>query len=179
MLPIRALSFLGSILIAPASAETASLPAPIAPAAMGKLQCYAPDPIRKTCNSLAGYKSGASGAIDNTAIVMVSRNPLITMETVSPVAIKAGAVCGKIRHEDIDSAKFTADGQVLGTAQAAPLRQQLTLAFKDIFGREICTTYILDGGAFIARATMDGAPMQVPDQRVIWVAPEEGYQVRP
>src|SRR5437899_11866948 len=103
---MKALMFLAAIAVSNLPAQAASLPDPIAPAANGQLQCYSPDTARKTCNSLASYKPGANGTIDNIAVVLISKDPVITMEAVSPVEIKAGKVCGKIRKQDIDVAKF-------------------------------------------------------------------------
>jgi hypothetical protein len=53
--------------------QGASLPEPITPAGKGQLQCYSPNTNRKTCNSLASYKPGARGSIDNVAIVLISK----------------------------------------------------------------------------------------------------------
>src|SRR6266851_4935526 len=177
--PVKALAFLATIVTAASPTQGAQLPAPIAPAAAGQLQCYSPDTTRKTCTSLASYKSRGNGRIDNTAVVLISRNPVLTMQTVSPVEIKTGKVCGKIRRQNIDAAKFAAVDHELDMKQAEPLRQQLKLAYKEIFDREICTAYVPDGGTLLAKATMDGAPMPAPDQRVMWVRPNEGYKVSP
>src|SRR5260221_465758 len=84
-------------------AFAASLPDPIAPAASGQLQCYSPDITRKTCSSLASYKPGANGTIDNGAVVLIWNDPVITMEIVSPIEVKASRVCGKVRGQDIDA----------------------------------------------------------------------------
>ena len=72
--PLRVFWFLAIVWAACSPAEGASLDSPIAPAAQGQLQCYTPDVARRTCRSLAAYKSKANGAIDNTAIVLISQN---------------------------------------------------------------------------------------------------------
>ena len=178
-LAISATLLFAALLFAAALAVSDPFPAPLTPAGSGKLQCYAPNTAAKTCKSLAGYKSRADGAIDNSAIVLISASPAITMETVSPVVIKAGRVCGKVEERDIDTAKFTVGPTQLDQQQAEPLRQQLRQAFQKIFGHELCTAYVPEGGVLVAKATMDGAPMGVPDEQVIWVAPDEGYSVSP
>src|SRR3954465_9365342 len=104
--------------------NAAEMPDPIAPAASGQVQCYMPDTARKTCASIAGYRRNASGAIENTATVLISKDPVVTMETVSPVDIKMGQVCGKIRRQDLDAAKFTLGGRPLDAQQAAGIRAQ-------------------------------------------------------
>src|SRR3954462_1704587 len=105
---MRPASLLTAALVASTfSAYAAELPDPIAPAASGQLQCYVPDTTRKICASLAGYRANPNGGIDNIATVLLSKMPVVTMETVSPVEIKMGQVCGKIRRQDLDVAKFT------------------------------------------------------------------------
>jgi hypothetical protein len=116
---------------------------------------------------------------DNTEVVLISKNPIITMEAVSPVEVKAGKVCGRIREQDIDAAKFATGDHVLDAKQTEPLRQQLKLAYKNIFDHEICTAYVPDDGTLLAKATMDAGRMPVAEQRVIWVSPNEGYKVGP
>ena len=162
-----------------AAAPPATLPDPIAPAATGKLQCYMPDVSHKTCNSLAGYRIGADGAIQNTALVLISKSPVITMETVSQVAVKAGKVCGVVREQDVENAKFATAEHALDAKQVGPLREQMKMAFKPIFDHELCTQYAAEGNGFIARATMDGQALPGGEQRVIWVAPGDHYKVAP
>lgn len=159
--------------------QGASVDSPLLPAAQGQLQCYAPDVARKTCRSLAAYKDGANGTIDNIAIVLISQNPQIIMTTVSPVAIKANQVCGPVRPQDIDTASFQLDNRPADTAQTSTLRQQMQSAMKGLFGREICTAYGHDGGSLLAKVTVDGVPQPTMGQRVIWVSPSDGYKVSP
>jgi hypothetical protein len=160
-------------------AQGASLDSPIAPAAQGQLQCYTPDVARRTCRSLAAYKSKANGAIDNIAIVLISQSPSISMTTVSPVVIKANQVCGLIRPRDIDAAKFALGDRPADPAQTATLRQQMQSAMKGFFGHEICSTYVPADGSLLAKVTVDGASQPTMDQKVIWVSPTDGYKVSP
>ena len=162
------------------SAHGAELPDPIGPAATGQLQCYMPDKTRKTCASIAGYRANANCGIDNVATVLLAKNPTLTMETVSPVEIRMGQVCGKLRPQDLDSAKFTMGGRLLDAQQAASIRMQLQTAFQNVFGHEVCTGYVNQGGTLIAKATIDGVPAPPnADQPVLWVSPADGYQVSP
>src|SRR4051794_20914073 len=84
---------------------------PIAPAAHGKVQCYAPNMERKTCASIGAYTRRSDGTVDNRAIVLVAPTPLVVMDTTTPTTIKAGAICGPIRASDIDAATITVDGK--------------------------------------------------------------------
>ena len=160
-------------------ALAASLPAPIAPASDGKLQCYMPKPATKSCQSLAGYKLGLDGVILNPAAVLISPQPAIIMRAVTPVSIKAQQVCGTVRAEDIAAAEFMIDGNPATDAQAAMLRKQIIAAQSSLIGHEICTTYVPDGDGQIAKAFVDGVAQPAMDQKVMWVSARDGFKVQP
>ena len=176
---MRTLVILASVWGFGSAACSAPLPPPIAPADQGRLQCYTPDVARKTCQSLSAYRSGGDGVIQNTAVVLIAPSPPILMETVTPVEIRAGQVCGAIRPKDIDDAKFTVSGQPADPAQATRLREAIRNAMKDMFDHQICTAYVPDGDALLAKAIVDGVPRPALDQKTVWVAPDEGYKVSP
>jgi len=175
---MKILAPLAVALSAAAAAQAGQLPPPIAQAANGKIQCYQPNITTKSCQSLAGYRAEANGTIDNTAVVMIAPKPLITMETVTPVEVKNGQVCGKTHAQDIAAAKLTVDGKPVEGPQADAMRQRIGAAFAPMFDHEICTAYVADGDGFIARATDNGAPMS-ESPKVIWVSPSDGYKVGP
>jgi len=175
---MKTFAFLAAALVTAMAAQAGELPAPIAQAAGGEMQCYQPNPATKSCQSLAGYRAGANGAIENTAVVMIAPKPLIIMETVTPVEIKNGQVCGKSQAQDITTAKLTMDGKPVEGPQADAMRQRIGAAFAPMLGHEICTAYVPDGDGFIGKATDNGAPMSV-SLKVIWVSPGDGYKVGP
>jgi hypothetical protein len=170
---------LGHANAATSAAVAAPLPPPITPASDGKLQCYAPNVAAKSCQSLAAYEATPDGRIVNPATVLISAAPLITMRTVTPVTIKANQVCGYVQPEDIEAAEFVVGDGPATSAQAAKLRQKMLAAQKGVFGREICTAYVTEGDALIAKASVDGVSEPAMDQRVMWVSPSDGFAVRP
>jgi hypothetical protein len=159
------------------AAQAQELLPPIAQAASGQMQCYQPNKANKSCRSLAGYRVTVDG-ISNTAVVMLSAKPLITMETVTPVEIKNGQVCGKTRAHDIETAKLLMNGSPVSPEIAETIRKQLFAGLQSEFDHEICTAYIPDGDGFIAKATDNGVPIPA-EPRVIWVSPGAGYKVAP
>ncbi len=163
--------------ISAASAE--SLHSPIAPASAGMVQCYAPNPITKSCQSMAAYESGSDGRILNPATALISATPPITMRTVTPVTIKANQVCGIIRPEEIEAAEFAIGGKPATAAQTEMLKQRVVVAEKPFFGHEICTKYVPEGDVVVAKASIDGTARPTMDQKVIWVTPGDGFKVQP
>jgi len=176
----RPLLILGAFLAIASSARAAALPPPIAQASNGQIQCYGPNVARKTCDSMAAYRFGANGVIENAVLVLIAKNPVITMKTVSLVQVRGRQVCGAMSPRDIASATLTLNGQVLDAKQSATLRARIYNSMKGVFGRQICTAYIADGAALIAKATVDGAPQPAQsDQRVIWISERDGFSVSP
>ena len=171
-----ALLFAIAFIALPAFADP-PLPAPIAEANSGRMQCYSPNIARKTCQSMGGYKPGKSGVIDNTAVVLISPKPLVVMETVSPVKVKAGKVCGPLRAKDIDASKIMTNSKVVEGKQATAIRQQMKAALKNMLGHEVCTAYIPKDGMLLAKATLDGVEKPELDQKVIWVSRADGYKI--
>ena len=150
---------------------------PLAPAATGMLQCYEPDVAKRSCRSLAGYRKRPDGKYDNTATVLVSSAPLVIVDTVTAVEIDAGAVCGTIRKQDIDVAGISLEGQKLGESEAVGIRQLIAGGLATIIDHRICTTYLPAGSGYVARATIEGSSTPPVEQKMIWVAPTDGYKV--
>ena len=159
----------------------ASSPAadPLAPAFRGQVQCYSPDVARKACRSIGEYAKGPDGRIVNTATVLLSPNPIIVMRSAAPVEVKDGQVCGVIRNEDLTSASFTINGQAADAAAAKSLRDAIAPGFAPMLNREACTRFAPDGGMLKGLVSLDGERRPDLDQSVRWVAPGEGFSVKP
>ena len=151
-------------------------PAPLAKAEAGFMQCYQPDQTAKTCQSIASYKPNGDGTWVNTAVVALSPRQPITLETTTPVHLNAeGAICGQIRRDDVMKGKLAYAGQQLPDDKAAPILARIADGMAPMMGKEICTTYLADGAGMIAKVTIDGQSAPMPDQKVIWIRPEDGY----
>lgn len=167
------------ILLALAAAG-AAYAAPLTPAAGGQIQCYVPDTTKKTCVSMAYYVARDDGAFDNRAVVLLNKEPAVTLETTTRVAIKDGAVCGAIRAEDIAAGKVTVGDHVMTPEEASPVLNSITQALAPVIGHEICTAFVPDAsGKLVAQASMDGKRQAEQDQAVLWVSPSDGYTVAP
>lgn len=152
---------------------------PLAPAHLGKVQCYSPDRARKTCRSIGSYSFQSDGSIANQAEALIAPQQFVVMKTSAPVAIRGEAECGTPRKEDIDAAEIDVNGQKLTEEKAAPVRVQIETAMAPFIGKEICSTYASQAdGTLLVTETLAGAPM--PGHSVVlWVDPSEGYKVAP
>ncbi len=166
-------------LLALAAAPAAgAYPAPLTPAAQGKVQCYAPTD-HKTSASIAGYVANGDGTFANVAMVMLSKSPVVVMQTTTPVSIKEGAVCGAIHSQDVIGGSLTVNGQPVPADKATAILTRIAASLDPILGHQICTVYTSDGTGLVARSTMDGKAEPDQDQKMIWVAPSAGYKVGP
>lgn len=151
---------------------------PLAPAQYGQVQCFSPDPATKTCNSIAAYIPSGNG-FTNTATILLSSRPAVTMTTSTQVQVRGGAVCGTLREDDIQSAKVKVDGRELSPEEASLVVSAVADAVNDYVGQEICTTYVAAADGWTAKASVQGTPQPELDQPVIWVSPSDGYKVAP
>lgn len=154
---------------------------PLAPAANGAMQCYTPNVSAKTCRSMASYTRNPDGSYRNVATVLLATDNDFTLELATTVTVRAGAVCGTIKREDLMGGTLRINGQMLPADQAAPLLTRIAAGFDSIgmLESEICTRYTPDGDGLKAEATLNGTPRPDTAQHVIWVTPGEGYKVAP
>lgn len=162
----------------PLLAAAALAQEPLLPVQYGQVQCYSPDAATRTCNSIAKYTPDGSG-FTNTATILLSSRPAVTMTTSTRVQVRDGAVCGTLRDEDIQAAKVKVEGRELSAEEASLVVSAVADAVNDYVGQEICTTYVAAGDGLTAKASVQGTPRPDLDQPVIWVSPSDGYKVAP
>src|SRR5579872_861686 len=161
-----------------AATSPGRLPSPIAPASDGKLQCYGPNTETKSCKALAGYEVAAGGGIVNPMTSLLSTGPRITLRDVTPVRIKSNQVCAVAGRNDFESATFEVEGEPATAAQSAMLKRRLEAAEKRFFGHEICIAYVTVGDEIVAESSVDGVFRPAMNQKVMWVSPDDGFQVQ-
>lgn len=172
------MSLVAIVIAASAAAQSVPAPANSLPnAEKGFLQCYRPDVLHKTCQSIAAYTLSGPGTYDNKALIPISKNA--TLETHSSVVLKGGAVCGSIRVEDMTNGLLRVDDREVDPITAKPVLERIAHAMAPFAGKEICTRYEASGDGFTAKITIDGVYKPDQDQSVIWVSPSDSYTVTP
>jgi hypothetical protein len=159
----------------------ASVPDPLAPAWTGKIQCYSPNRIRKTCRSIATYRKAEGGTIVNQAEILIGPHPNTVWNIESSVRVEGDAVCGAIQQADIDASTYTTemvaednDGRL-----SNPLIEKAEAAMKPMIGHDICTRFEPQVSDMLARVFVDGVAHPELNQSVIWITPDEKYAVQP
>jgi hypothetical protein len=175
MLVLLIAIFISLAAVSPPSADSH----PLAKADEGFVQCYEPNDLAKTCRSIAAYKNDGDGIWDNIAVVLLAPTQPITLETVTPVRVKNGAVCGYIRNDDILKGKLRISGQLIPDEKAASILGKVAVGMAPLMHKEICTEYVQRPNGLIAKARIEGGTPEIPDQGVKWVLPSDGYRVAP
>jgi hypothetical protein len=152
---------------------------PLAPARAGKVQCYQPNMIRKTCHSIGAYSFEAGGKIANKAQILIPAQVPLVMTVTSPVVVRGQAVCGALRAQDFATATFTANDQPLTDESTRKLREAVAAAMTSMLGKDVCTTVVGTGDSLRAEASIDGVAKPELTQDMLWVAPADGYRVAP
>lgn len=170
--------FFSVFLAAAVGAASAASPVnPVAAAEKGELQCYRPDVEKKTCQSIASYRRTGPGSYDNEALLPLGPNA--TLETHAPVIIKADAVCGFIRGQDVLAGTLRVDGSPVAPERAKPILERVVQAMAPLADKEICTKYEPSGTALKAKISVGGTYQPERDETVKWISPAEGYTVTP
>lgn len=150
---------------------------PLAAAKAGKVQCANPNVEKKTCMGLTRYTVKPDGSFDTITTLMVAPQPVVTMEVKSSGTVKDGALCAPVRSADFEAATFQMDGKPADPAIASAIRTQVVASIAPLAGKMGCTHETPDGAVLKAEITLDGVARPDMTQRVLWVSPEDGYQL--
>ncbi|MES2442442.1 MAG: hypothetical protein V4574_06395 [Pseudomonadota bacterium] len=151
-------------------------PDPLAPAARGEVQCTMPDKAAKTCFAITIYTRTAGG-FDSVTTMMLSPDPLVTIEMAAPGTVEGNAICGVVTREQMAAAKVSVGGVALPPEQAAPILEQMMAVVAPTFGRKTCTRYRPEGDLLIAETEVEGVRDPQMTLPTMWVKPADGYRV--
>ena len=169
-----------ALLAAAAAASAApSFPDPLGPAAVGKVQCFSPDLARKVCAAINAYSIRADGQIADSATVIVEKTPLVEVTTVTTAIVANGRVCSVMKKDDLLTTAFTVNGVAPSDTELAQLRGAIANGWAALVDHSVCVSFVPDGSQFVAHTAFDGLPRPSLDQRVMWVAPQDGWKVAP
>ena len=152
---------------------------PLALAEQGLVQCWHPDSVKKTCPTIASYRKTGPGEYDNAALLPLSPQGQLTLETHTPVVLKGDAVCGPIRMYDATAGILRKDGKIVPPAIARPTLDKVSQLVASLDGLETCTRYEASGRDFIAKVSLSGNYHPELDSPVKWISLMDGYTVTP
>jgi hypothetical protein len=171
------LSMLVAAIGGPSSATNATHPLELAK--KGLLQCWYPNRVNRTCRVIISYRKTGLKTYDHTAIVLISNNGPLTVESQGPVVVRGDAVCATIRAQEIKAGTLRKGGRIVAPAEAARILRQIAERVAPFEGQETCTRYERSGDEFIAKASVSGKYKIELDASVEWITPADGYSVKP
>jgi len=159
-------------------AFTGPFPPPIAPANDGKLLCMGPDTAQKICNALTRFARADDGVVWSHTFGLVEEDLHVTVRGSSPVEIKNGWVCDRVRPEHVHSFEFAIAPDAVGQAFDVTLYRNFTIAVaRAMMHHDLCTVFVPGNTDITVKYMIDGEQSRLPDERAIWVSPEDGYRV--
>jgi hypothetical protein len=150
---------------------------PLAPAAVGQVECYSPDEYEKTCEAIAGYRPIGGGKYSNAAETILHGEGPITLETTSVVVVKNGAVCGYILPGDVEASRVRVARKLLPARNATAFLAQVEKVVAPIMNKEVCTFYEDTADGLLTKSTVNGVHDPDLDRYVKWIDPTGGYRV--
>lgn len=162
-----------------AAAQGRAAPDLLAPARAGKLQCYTPIAREKSCRAIIGYSFGPGGKVTSRSETVISTDDPIIMKRTAELVVRNGALCGRVRAEDLDAATFTIAGRAATPAETSALRARAKREFAGVFGKEMCTSFKPAKGGLAAGMTLDGVVQPDVADTVRWIDAKDGWVVGP
>jgi hypothetical protein len=110
---------------------------------------------------------------------MAPASLLIVMRASTPVDVRSGAVCGRVRARDIEASSYTIAGRPVPQQMVQLMSPQILSVMSSHINQEICSTFVPNGSSFGTQITIDGVAHPEVSETFIWVRPNEGYVVGP
>lgn len=149
----------------------------LAPARQGLIRCVAPNRIRKTCATLTAFTLRPDGSFDADVTGVGVAGTTITVQYRMAGKIVDGAACFTQPRGALAGATFAKPGAKLAQTLQNTLRRQLEDAMEPLNDRVRCYRDRSEGGALVAKTTLDGVAQPTMDRPVLWVSPDAGWKI--
>jgi len=143
----------------------------------GKLLCVTADPIRKTCSNIDSFVLAADGTLTETSEMLLTSEPLVTLETSSIGHIEGATNCGIAELADLRKGRVRVNGELLPPDSNALAIGKIVEKMGLLAGHKVCETLHVDGGKLTQSGTVEGFDTKLPVEPAAWIAPDEGYKV--
>lgn len=154
-------------------------PAPLGPAAEGKILCLTPDVERRVCEEMTRYTIADDGQIDSFNISLLNEQPVILLEAAAPARLKDGMVCDASRREHAENSRIIVEEGARSPIDIQALHKLGVAMAMQMQGHDLCMEFVQDRDSLIVKYIFDGRQSNLPDAPAIWVAPEDGFRVAP
>jgi hypothetical protein len=145
----------------------------------GKMLCSNPEMASKTCSTIATYKFLEKGEFVQTAELVLSIDPPITLEMTASGDVVGGATCGTIELSDMQQGKLRINGSLLAPVQNEEAIGKIVEKLAPMAGRRTCEALRMEADQLMKYGQVDGIDVNLPGKPVRWISSDEGYRVAP
>ena len=144
-----------------------------------KALCVDPDARAQTCSAIDRYRPAIGGGFVNTGEVLLSADPVVTLEVTSTVHVENGAICGVVLLDELQRGRVRMNGVHLPYAENARALAALAEQMKPLAGRKACETLRVEDGRLMKYGQIEGIAAAPPGKPVAWISRDDGYRVAP
>jgi hypothetical protein len=163
--------------VAALNAPTA-VPDPLAPGREGWLGCVDPDVERKVCLSLKHYRW-----VDDKIIIdgqmLIAAEPLTIMKYRDEAIYVGDAVCSWTQNIEAAIISISVNGETLTGDIFRTTRRDISAPLLHTAGQKYCVTFEpRQAGGFVMQPSLNDVRQPEGDRTMIWVRPDDGWNVR-
>jgi len=148
---------------------------PLKPARSGRIQCHNPDLARRSCEAMSRFVFLQDGGVVAMAAVKISDHPLTIVQTVTPVTVREGQVCGDL--QDTRISQLMIEGRPARPEESKEVGDALREVWREDFGKPSCSRYTAEGELLTVETTVDGVPRPDSRRRMMWVDHDSGFGI--
>jgi hypothetical protein len=148
---------------------------PLKPARSGRIQCHNPDLANRRCESITRFMFLQDGGVVAVSDVRLGVDPLMILQTATPVTVREGMVCGDLKDSRVS--QLTVNGGPARPEEVREVKGATQEAWREDFGKPRCSHYIAEGDLFTVETTVDGVSLPEFRHRMMWIDPDSGFAI--
>ena len=145
----------------------------------GKMLCANPDAATKSCSSITSFKVSANGSVIETTEVLLTPEQSITLTMSIATEVAGGSNCGVMTLDDLRGGQVRANGEALPPDRNALVLERLETSMGSLAGQKVCDALRLENDSLVKYGQVEGVDVKLPGKPVMWVSPNDGYEVAP
>ena len=145
----------------------------------GRLLCSSPDLGTKTCSAITTFTIEADGNASESAEILISPSPPITLEMSSTAEIKGSVNCSKLTLVQMKEGRLRIKGELLPSEQNEAALSKIIPMLASMADKRACDELRIEAGQLIKVGQVDEVEVKLPGKPVIWIGADDGFRVAP
>ena len=144
-----------------------------------QMLCSNPDLSTKTCSAIATFILDENGNATETAELLISPSPPITLEMSTSVEIRGSVNCSKLTLAQMQKGRLRVNGTLLPSEQNEAALSKITAMMASMADKRACDELRIEAGQLIKIGQVDGIEIKLPGKPVSWISKNDGFKVAP